>query len=111
MDHRRCRNQMIWMKRHADKLTLETDKDKLSQWQPGDLVYWDLNGKRLLHVGVISNMKQMDGTPFVIHNIGPYATENPVLQEWKIIGHFRVKAPARKAGRKAGLDFIELVPA
>lgn len=104
IDHRRCRNQMIWMKRHAEVLTLKTDPDSLSEWQPGDLVYWDLNGKGLLHVGVISNLKQMDDTPFVIHNIGPYASETPVLRNWKIIGHFRVKAPT-KAGRKAGLIF------
>ncbi|OFX13511.1 MAG: hypothetical protein A2Z18_07115 [Armatimonadetes bacterium RBG_16_58_9] len=93
IDHRRCRNQMIWMKRHAEALTLETDSDKLKQWQPGDLVYWDLNGKGLLHVGVISNMKKMDGMPLVIHNVGFYPTEAPVLLEWKIIGHFRADSP------------------
>ena len=101
LDHRRCRNQIIWMKRQAEQLTVKAGSAELSKWQSGDLVYWDLDGKGLLHVGVISNMKGIDGiTPRVIHNIGPYATENDVLPEWKIIYHFRVKAPIIKPAAK-----------
>lgn len=82
IDHRRCRNQIIWMRRHA----LE-----VSDWQPGDIVYWNLTKfGRLLHAGVISDATTPEGRPLVIHNLGPNATEDDSLVRWKIIGHFRI---------------------
>ena len=76
------------MRRHATALT--KDVSKLAQWQPGDLVYWDLNGKGLMHVGIISDRKNKEGRPLVVHNIGPIASEEDVLAEWKVLGHYRL---------------------
>lgn len=106
IDHRRCKNQIIWMKRHAVTLTTKTDEASIPQWEPGDLIYWDLDGKGLLHVGIVSILKDVDGMPFMIENGGvyPYATEAPLHREWKILYHFRVKvkAPAVKADPPQG---------
>lgn len=89
IDHRRCRNQMIWMRGHA----LEA-KD----WQAGDIVYWNLNGFGMLHTGVVSDVHNSRGRPLVIHNLGPYAVEDDSLTRWKIIGHYRLLT-VTKAGR------------
>lgn len=88
IDHRRCRTQLIYMRRHA--LSLTKDSAKQERWHPGDLVYWDLNGRNILHVGIISDKKNKDGRPLVIHNLGPHPTEDDSLTKWKIIAHYRL---------------------
>lgn len=88
IDHRRCRTQLVYMKRHA--LSLTKDTNEFTKWQPGDIVYWDLSGKNLLHVGVVSDKKNKDGRPLVIHNLGPKPTEDDRLADWKIVGHYRL---------------------
>jgi len=94
IDHRRCCNQMIWMRAHARALT--RDPARVKEWLPGDLVYWDLTGAGLLHTGVVSDRKNDDGRPLVIHNLGPVATEEDVLTNWKVVEHFRLEiAPIR----------------
>lgn len=89
IDHRRCRNQIDYLKKHALALTNNTNS---SDWKPGDIVYWDLNNKGLLHTGIISDRKTRDGKPYIIHNIGPSASEEAVLENWKIIAHFRIQS-------------------
>jgi len=88
IDHRRCRNQIAYFNRFAQVLT--KDYKETDQWQPGDIVYWDLDGKGLLHTGIISDVRNEQGVPYVIHNIGPKASEEDALWAWKIIAHFRL---------------------
>jgi len=87
IDHRRVPNQMKFFERHGLALNLNTDKSSLNSWQPGDIVYWQLDSG-LLHCGIISENKNQDGAPLVIHNIS-VCREEDVLKAWKIIGHFR----------------------
>lgn len=91
IDHRRCANQIVFMRRHAQTLTMSLDEDHLAEWQAGDLVYFNLTPGRgqLLHCGVVSDVKNEDGIPFLIHNIGPIAREEDALALYQIIGHFR----------------------
>lgn len=85
IDHRRVLNQEVWLKRHAQSLTLSTDAT--NEWRAGDIVSWRLaNGQ---HIGVISDIRRPDGVPFVIHNIGVVAEED-VLTRWRIVGHYRL---------------------
>lgn len=87
IDHRRVPNQRVFMARFAKKLTREVSPRTLSQWQPGDFVYWKLDGK-IDHCGVISDRRAPDGTPLAIHNLGGCREEN-ALTAWPIVDHFR----------------------
>lgn len=88
IDHRRVPNHIAFMKRFALELPTSTDGNTARTWQPGDLVYWNLT-PTMTHCGVISNDRDADGLPLVIHNIGPVATQQDCLKSWPIIGHFR----------------------
>lgn len=88
IDHRRVPNQVVFMKRHGLELTRSTEGDAVKTWQPGDLVYWNLT-PTVTHCGVISDERNDEGLPLVIHNIGPVAAQQDCLRSWPIIGHFR----------------------
>lgn len=95
IDYRRVQNLQIFFKRHAQILTTELkpwDKANLIQWQPGDMVVFDLPTE---HIAVISDRRRSDGVPFIIHNAGPQASEGDYLQSWPsaIIYHFRFEPP------------------
>ena len=89
IDHRRVPNQIEFMSRFGKALPLSTTGDAAKTWQPGDLVYWTLTPTSLTHCGVISNEKNSDGLPLVIHNIGPCTRQEDCLTNWRVIGHFR----------------------
>lgn len=88
IDHRRTVNHLAFFRRHALVLTNHLKPETLKHWQPGDLIYIDLGGG-LLHCGIVSDIKNEAGIPYLIHNIGPTAREEDVLGYFKIIGHFR----------------------
>jgi uncharacterized protein YijF (DUF1287 family) len=86
IDHRRVPNQMAFLDRHGLVLTKTVSSSTLNQWQPGDIVFWDLGGP--LHTGIVSDSINSYGEPLVIHNMGLCAEEDR-LTAWKIIGHYR----------------------
>lgn len=88
IDHRRVPNQMVFFRRFGKELTREVSRKTLAQWQPGDIVCWDLNPAGLKHTGIVSDRKSANGMPLVIHNLAVCREEN-ALTAWKIIGHFR----------------------
>jgi uncharacterized protein YijF (DUF1287 family) len=60
-----------------------------SDYQPGDIVCWDLNGRGLTHIGIVSSIKSRDGTRnLIIHNIGAGQVLEDCLFNWKIIGRY-----------------------
>lgn len=85
IDFRRVPNMAVYLKRHAIALTKDTGK--VEEWQAGDIVVWKN------HVGVISDVRNKDGVPFVLHNASPVQPdyEQDILKSWgKIIGHYRI---------------------
>lgn len=88
IDHRRTPNHLAFFRRRALVLTNRLGRAHLEDWQPGDLVYLDLGGG-VLHCGVVSDRKNPEDIPLLIHNIGPTASEEDCLARWRIIGHFR----------------------
>ncbi len=87
IDHRRVPNQMKFFARHGQPLTLSVKEEDLAAWQWGDVVYWRFpNG--LEHCGIVSDRKNDQGVPLVIHNAG-VAREEDCLTRWEIIGHYR----------------------
>lgn len=92
IDHRRVPNQMRYLERKGLVLTKTVSPKTLSQWQPGDFVYWDLG--RTLHTGVVSDQRNQWGEPLVIHN-GWRCIEEDALTRWRIIGHYRFPKPSK----------------
>ena len=85
IDFRRVPNMAVYLKRHAIALTKDTSK--VEEWQAGDIVVWKN------HVGVISDVRNKDGVPFVLHHASPMQPdyEQDILKSWgKIIGHYRI---------------------
>jgi len=88
IDHRRVPNLMTFFTRKGTKLSItQNPKD----YQPGDIVCWNLGGA-ITHIGIVSNIKNKDKTRYmIIHNIGAGQVLEDCLFEFKIIGHYRYK--------------------
>lgn len=87
IDHRRVLNLQTFFTRRGKSLPIS---NKARNFQPGDIVSWDLNGKGMTHIGIVSNLWNEKTRRFaIIHNIGGGVNEEDVLFEWKITGHYR----------------------
>lgn len=72
IDFRRVPNQDVFFKRHALSLTTQVkarNNENLKEWQPGDIVIFGQE-----HIAIISNKRDKNGTPYVIHNTKPHAS-------------------------------------
>ena len=91
IDFRRVPNQLVFFKRHAESL-IETidpaDPENLAQWRPGDIVVF----KEPDHIAILSDKRNAQGIPYLIHNSGPVAMEADFFMFWYnkgLTGHFR----------------------
>lgn len=89
IDFRRVGNLEVFFSKYAKNLTL--DISQIEEWQPGDIVVFD--GR---HIGIISDKRNRDGEPYVIHNSGQPLREEDILRKRAlkdpISGHFRFDA-------------------
>ncbi len=85
IDFRRVINQRIFFEHHA--LILTTSTKKIGEWQPGDIVIFEDK-----HIGIISDKRNKNGIPYVIHNEGQTNREEDYLTTRKITGHYRFDA-------------------
>jgi len=90
IDHRRCRNLIVFFRRKAMELPSGTEAD----WQAGDIVFWSTRGDgRADHVGMISDSMDANGTHAIIHHWpGLPVCETEGLYRFPIAGHFRWRA-------------------
>ncbi|NNE98900.1 MAG: DUF1287 domain-containing protein [Pyrinomonadaceae bacterium] len=87
IDHRRVPNLQRFFDRKGKSLPLSQNGEN---YKPGDVVSWDLNGKGLTHIGVVSNIWNKEKKRYlIIHNIGSGTELEDVLFEWKMTGHYR----------------------
>lgn len=87
IDFRRVPNLHKFFKKYATSLT--TDINKYEEFNPGDIItYLD----KPQHIGIVSDKKNSDGRPLLIHNAGQSERENDGLDFGKIHGHFRFDA-------------------
>jgi len=85
IDHRRVPNLMCYFRRFG----IELPKSKSgSDYQPGDIVCWDL-GSGILHIGLVSQYHGGSGNPLIVHNIGGGQVIEDMLFDYTIIGYFR----------------------
>ena len=81
IDFRRVVNLKVFFSRFCRELT--TDPDQLAAWQPGDIVFYEG------HVAVVSDRRNAQGQPWVIHHTGHGAFEEDALSYRAITGHYR----------------------
>ena len=88
IDHRRVPNLMTFFKRFGTTLSISKDPD---DYQPGDLVCWNLGGA-ITHIGIVVDQRSTDGKRYqVVHNIGNGQVMEDILFNYRIIGHYRYR--------------------
>jgi hypothetical protein len=94
IDFRRVPNLDTFLKRNAISLTTEVipwDIENLKQWQAWDIVTFDVPKN---HTAIISDKRNKQWVPYMIHNSAPTPREDDWLVYWnenvsKIMGHYR----------------------
>ena len=87
IDHRRVPNLQTFFTRRGTSLPITQNNE---DYKPGDVVAWDLDGKGMTHIGLVSNLWNENTKRYsIIHNIGGGATVDDKIFDWKIIGHYR----------------------
>ena len=93
IDHRRVANVYVYLKEHAESVTIGTDKDALLRYHAGDIVMWGSDGSEFpVHVGIVTDRHDDDGVPFVVdlNRKDGRASERHRLLDWRLRAHFRV---------------------
>ncbi len=87
IDFRRVPNLKIFFERYAVSLTI--DPHQIAEWQPGDIVTFGTK-----HIGIVSDRRNAEGIPYLIHNGGQPIREEDALTRsaTPISGHFRFDA-------------------
>lgn len=86
IDHRRVPNLMTFFERKGKALAVTNNA---SDYQPGDVVTWDLGGG-ITHIGVVTNAwSDATGNYLIAHNIGGGVRVENVLFNWRVTGHYR----------------------
>lgn len=87
IDHRRVPNIQTFFKRKGWSLYLS---NHLSEFKPGDMVTCIIP-PNLPHIMIVSDRRNKDNIPLVIHNIGNGTQEEDRLFEFELTGHYRIK--------------------
>jgi uncharacterized protein len=93
IDHRRVPNLMKYFERRGFAKPVAKG---VAQYQAGDIVAWSL-GRGLTHIGIVSDKVSATGVPLIIHNINRGVREEDMINDFEIIGHYRLptKLPPR----------------
>ncbi len=87
IDHRRVPNLQTFFTRKGKSIPISSRGE---DYKPGDVVSWDLNGKGMSHIGIVSHLwSERSKRYLIIHNIGGGARAEDRLFDWKITGHYR----------------------
>ncbi len=89
IDHRRVPNLMVFFSRKGETLKIT---NRAVDYEPGDLVTWDLPGN-LPHIGMVVDRKSASGRYMIVHNVGQGPQMEDALFNWKITGHYRYFGP------------------
>ena len=85
IDFRRVRNLKVYFEGNSISLTLNIHD--IDEWQGGDIVIFKN------HIGIISDKRNKDGVPFVIHHYSVYQKyyEEDILKYRNdVVGHYRI---------------------
>lgn len=88
IDFRRVRNLKVYFKKIC--YTLTNDIKEIKEWQPGDIVIFGNS-----HIGIISDKRNKEAVPYLIHNAAQPLREEDTLELWNnntpITAHYRLK--------------------
>ncbi len=98
IDFRRVKNLNIFFKEYAISLT--TDITQIAEWQPGDIVIFNNQA----HIGIVSDKRNRDGMPYIIHNGGQPIREEDYLTRSTVVAHYRFDASKIDSGVLAAWD-------
>lgn len=87
IDHRRVPNLQTFFKRKGWSLPVSENP---ADYQAGDIVTC-LLGDTLPHIMIVSDRKNANGVPLIIHNIGAGTQEEDDLFTYTLTGHYRPK--------------------
>ena len=74
----------IFFEKYA--IILTNDISQIDQFQPGDIVIFNGND----HIGIVSDIRNSKGVPYIIHNGGqPVREEDYLKRKPQISGHYR----------------------
>ena len=85
IDHRRVANLMTFLDRRGAAMPISTNP---ADYQPGDLVTYDLGAQIGLHIAIVSNIQGDNGYK-MIHNACCGVKVETIPRNWKINGHYR----------------------
>ncbi len=91
IDHRRVPNLQVFFAKFGEKVPVTLHA---GDYQPGDIVAWNLDGKHT-HIGMVVDQTSLGVRYKVLHNIGAGPKIEDVLFGWNIIGHYRYFGPRR----------------
>ncbi|NRA37518.1 MAG: DUF1287 domain-containing protein [Planctomycetes bacterium] len=92
IDHRRVPNIQCYLS--AQGFALPIFKD-INQFLPGDIVTCVV-GQNLAHIMIVSDRKDEQGVPYIIHNIGAGCREEARLFEFELTGHYRIDSKKQR---------------
>ena len=92
IDFRRVPNLKVFFSRKATSYTL--DVTDIAAWQPGDIVIFGEPGN---HIGIVSDKRNSEGIPYLLHQSKRPLGEEDILQRYAInpgiSGHYRFEKP------------------
>jgi len=106
IDFRRVPNLAVFFRKYGQVLTEKVvpgDPENLKEWQGGDIVIF---GPNLDHIGIVSDRRRKDGVPLLIHNAGPWGTEDDSLTRWPTGIHYHIRFPKLPAAGGARRDCL-----
>ena len=86
IDFRRVKNLKVFFDKYAVSLTI--DKSDIAEWQPGDIVIFGKTN----HIGIVSDKRNKNGQPYIIHNAGQPMREEDCLNKRTVVYHYRFDA-------------------
>ena len=85
IDHRRVANLMTFLDRRGAAIPISANP---ADYQPGDLITYDLGAQIGLHIAIVSNIQGSNGYQ-MIHNACCGVKVETIPRNWKINGHYR----------------------
>ena len=78
-----------------ERVGMKGDQTELA---PGDIIVWDL-GRGVLHIDLLSD-ERINKTPLAIHNICCGVKQEDILNEYKVVGKYRLTNESARKLRK-----------
>lgn len=87
IDHRRVPNLSKFFTEYGEVLDVSNNTNN---YKAGDIIYWKLGGTTD-HIGIVTHLKNKNGTPLIVHNICCGQNLEDCLFDYPIYKHFRFR--------------------